>query len=259
LKLEFSPDGDVPPLKFNIRPAQMGRWLAVAAACLVLGHTFRFYYFNFTSHPFAYRLVQLFDLNAEQTPAAWFSSALLLICGLLTLLVALGMRQRRTAGRWRWFTVAGLLVLMSADEIAMLHELASTMIAERRPMGGFFNFEWVVLAVPLLLTALVVLGPMLRWLPRRLAGGLLLAAGVYFGGAVAVEMVGGKIADLHSTNHWMYFIAVTFEEGMEIAGLVLAVVALLRVCEWSAGAATAEEPERAAKPSIMTPEPLLGR
>lgn len=59
-----------------------------------------------------------FDLNAEQTPPAVISSALLLWAGLLAAAFALGDAEQRTA----WWTGAAFLAFLAFDEVSTVHE-----------------------------------------------------------------------------------------------------------------------------------------
>lgn len=57
-----------------------------------------------------------------------------------------------------------------------------------------------------------------------------MAATLYLGGAIGVEMAGGRYAELHGTNNWTYSMIVTVEESLEIAGLIVFIWALLKYC-----------------------------
>jgi len=53
------------------------------------------------------------------------------------------------------------------------------------------------------------------------------AAATYLGGALGVEMLGGRYASLYGTKTLAYSLLVAVEEGLEMAGSVLFIDALL--------------------------------
>lgn len=206
---------------------RIGRCLLGIFGLLLLGHLFRFYYFHFTSHPFAYRLVDKLSLTTELTLPAWFSSTLLLGCGVLCGLIYHRFRQTAQASIWQWALVGSLLVLMSIDESISVHETLGEMLSDRVHATGVFRYAWVLIALPILVVACVVLLPWVLGLPRPLPLCLLVAAAVYFGGAVGTEMLGGLAFDTVGRDSWQYFLTATIEESMEIVGVILAFLALL--------------------------------
>lgn len=254
------------PLRLIVRPRPVALWLGLAALALAVAHLFRYYYFNYTSHPMAYRLVDRFHLDAEGTAAVWFSSLLLLLCGATAALIASRLSRRSEKGAWRWWVIAGLFLVMSADETASFHELAGALVKDTHELTGYFSYGWVVVAIPVVAGGFAVLGPVLLGLPGWIARRLLGAAMLYFGGAVGVEMIGGKLAEEQGVASGAYFLAVTAEESLELAGLVLGLYTLMKCLEWvlapggvrseaSATAALAKSGSASARPPGRTRQP----
>lgn len=231
LDVELSSDRTT-PLRLAIQPRGVAWLLGLTALALVVAHLFRYYYFNYTSHPVAYRLVDRFHLDQEGTIAVWFSSLVLLLCSAATAVIALQFRRRRERGAWRWWAIACLFLMMSADETASFHELGGALFKESHELSGYFSYGWVLLAIPVVAGGFVVLGPALLSLPGWIARRLLGAAGLYFGGAVGMEMVGGKLVEEAGLLSGGYFLAATAEESLEMAGLVLGLYTLLNGLKW---------------------------
>jgi hypothetical protein len=56
------------------------------------------------------------------------------------------------------------------------------------------------------------------------------AAILYIGGAIGVELIGGRYAELHGEENWTYSMITTVEESLEMAGLIVFIWALLEYC-----------------------------
>lgn len=214
------------PARRSDLPRRVARGLSAGLVLLLAGHLFRYYYLNFTSHPFAYRLVDKFNFNAEQTLPAWYASALLLAAGGIAVAIHLRL-PRPHPDAWRWLLAGVLLAAMSADETVSLHEMVGSVLKERVATSGLFYFSWVLVAIPLLVVATATFLPLLRRLPLRTRTGLITAAALYFGGAVGTEMIGGLIAERIGFQTAAFFAVSTVEETLETAGLIVAVVTLL--------------------------------
>ena len=57
-----------------------------------------------------------------------------------------------------------------------------------------------------------------------------MAATLFIGGAIGVELVGGRHVELHGRQNWTYSMIVTVEESLEMAGLIVFIWALLDYC-----------------------------
>jgi hypothetical protein len=57
-----------------------------------------------------------------------------------------------------------------------------------------------------------------------------MAATIYIGGAIGVELIGSSHAELHGYENWMYSMIATLEESLEMAGLIVFIWALLNYC-----------------------------
>lgn len=166
-------------------------------------------------------VVACFDLDAEQTITAWFSSSLLLTCAGLWLLGGMRARRAATGSPAPWFVAATLTACLSMDETVGLHERLGNAVHRSLPGLGLETFAWVIPGACLALLALVPLVRFLRRQPRSLRTGVLLAAGCYFGGAVGVEAVGAWIAAHAGKASPWFALEVWVEEGLELAGVFL--------------------------------------
>jgi hypothetical protein len=173
-------------------------------------------------------VMRLFDVNSEANVPSWFSSLLLGGCALAAgLLAAL---QRRAGGRdaGHWVGLAAVLLLLSLDEVAALHErLRGPAAAVLGNAGrGPLRFAWVLPGVLLALAVGAVFLGFVARLPvgtRRL---VVAAAGLYLAGAVGAEAVSGVVLDARG-DRALYLLVTAAEEGLEMGGAVLLLYAAM--------------------------------
>ncbi len=167
-------------------------------------------------------IIQLFDLDMESNVPTFVSALLMIACSLL-----LGLLARRAMGdgdrhRWRWTVLAGAMLFMAMDELTQIHEKATVPVRVLLNLEGtVLHYAWVVPGVMVVAITGVWCWPLLRSLPRAIGVRLVLAAGVFLGGAVGMETVGGTLVVTYGDEHAASVIAAVIEESMELAGLVM--------------------------------------
>ena len=92
---------------------------------------------------------------------------------------------------------------------------------------GMLYFTWVIPAIAgVVLLGFLFLGFLLR-LPPSTRVTFIKAGCLYLGGAIGVEMLGGRYAELHGYQNLTYELFAHLEESLEIAGIILFVHSLL--------------------------------
>jgi len=167
-------------------------------------------------------------LDSELSLPAWYSSMLLFfIAGLLALI---GRAARAVADRdaGRWLLLAAIFLAMSLDEAASFHESLMVPLREGLGLTGILYYAWVVPgAIGVALIGAFFLPFVLR-LPRRTAALIVLAGALFVGGALGMELIGGALEEAVTKQSLAYSIVSTIEESLEIAGLTVFVLALVR-------------------------------
>lgn len=205
------------------------RLLGVLAAFLLVasltGQWIKFTY----GHDIIYGLVPLFNVDAEANIPTFFSVCLGFINAALLCIIALaaGRRNRRESIYWACLS-AGFLCL-AYDEGFQVHEMLVAPM--RRILGGtdlgYLYFGWVVPGIAgVAILSLLFLHFFLH-LPPDTRRRMLIAAGLYFGGCLGMEMVDGKYFATHGDS-FIYSLLATLEEGLEMAGLIANISALLQ-------------------------------
>ena len=167
------------------------------------------------------RAGSLLDTDSERSAANWFSSCLLLLCGLLALAAAT--RSRRFAA---WALMAVIFVAMSADEMMVVHEEIGARIQDALDTGGLLRFGFVIPGAVAVVGVIVLFAPLIKSLPAPTRTSFLLGAALYFGGALVLEALGGLAFDTAGRDSQTYAVVVNIEELFEMAGTSLLVYAL---------------------------------
>ena len=173
-------------------------------------------------------LVRLFDLDQEANVTTWYSTVLLLLAAVLLAVIARAAHTARAQFRLHWALLALILLVMSVDEASSIHELAIRPL--RSALGvqaGVLYFTWVVPAgAAVLLVGIAYLRFVLH-LPAATRRLFVIAGGVYVGGALGLELIGGYLASHHGGEGLAYLAEVTIEETMEMSGAVLFIHGLM--------------------------------
>ncbi|MCR2827287.1 hypothetical protein [Microbacterium sp. zg.Y909] len=220
-----------PPVRLTIRARTVIAVLGVITAALALAH--------FAVHGAAWpgllnyegRVVGAFDMDSETSIPTWFSMMLLLGIGAVLGAIAQATTDRRERRMWVIFAV--VFVFLSLDEGAALHE--SLMYATRNLLGitgGPLWYAWVIpVGIVLLVAAPFVIGFVLR-LPARTRALMILAAVMYLGGAIGIEIAsataGAEVESLRrGENDPVVWTLAAFEETLELAGLTVMAAAVI--------------------------------
>lgn len=213
----------------SLHPRRIVTALSVVAVVLVIASVASQLALHASGHPAFAAVSKLLFVDAERNIPTAFSSLLLLLSALLLAVIAVLKHQRGEAFVLHWSLLSLGFVAMAVDEAMSFHEkLVGPM---RNLLGnedlGIFYFAWVVPAMGLVLVLGLFFLRFLWRLPRRTAGLFVLAAALYLGGALGVELIGGRYAEQHGTEGLAFGMIATVEESLEMAGIIVYLWALL--------------------------------
>ncbi|MEO0513799.1 MAG: hypothetical protein AAF086_00705 [Planctomycetota bacterium] len=211
-------------------PPRMARLLLLVIVGLNLMNLFRFVYFNYTSHPVAYRLVRKFSFDLEMTVPAWFSTLLIAAAAWICTRLAYRAWVGRERGRVGWVIFAAGLWFVSVDENISIHEMLIHPMSELIGRSGVFYFGWIVVYVPLLLIFVWLVWPAVASMQRDARRWCVIAGVTFVGGAVGCEMVGGLFYEQMDDSEWnkvAYFVTVSVEESLEMVGMTFLIRGLM--------------------------------
>jgi hypothetical protein len=169
-------------------------------------------------------ILPFLSLSVEGNLPTWYSSALLLGCGLLLLLNAAGVRQSGAPFFLRWVLLGAIFVFMSLDEAVELHENLGRFV----DLHGVLHFSWVIPAGLIVLCLGLAYLPFLRHLPAPTARRFIVAGILYVGGALFLELPLGWWTERAGEHSLGYALIDWVEETLEMLGATLFLLALLR-------------------------------
>jgi hypothetical protein len=172
----------------------------------------------------------LFHVDVERNVPTAFSAFLLLFAALLLTVIAVLARNQPGSSPWHWTILSFGFLFMAVDEAWSFHEMLVG--PTRRLLGDFVlglaYFGWVIPVSAVVIVLATFFWPFLLRLPARTKLAFFLAAGLYLGGAIVVEVIGGRFAVLHGKRSLMFSVMRHIEESLEMAGVIVFIWALLK-------------------------------
>ena len=204
--------------------------LGMAAALLVLIHIGLQLVKYWTGHDYIFGLVNLFHLDKERNIPTAFSTLLLLSAAALLWFIRTHEKAQGSRDVPRWTVLAIGFLYMAMDEFGHIHELLIVRVQHLLGDGalGVFYYAWVVPAIVVVLVLAVFFLGFLRRLPARTGLVFSVAAMLFIGGAIGVEMLEGRHDELYGEQDLTYIVYVIVEESLEMAGVIVFIHALLQ-------------------------------
>lgn len=180
---------------------------------------------------------RLFRLDREMNLPTLFSTMLLLAAALL--LLCLGSRQAGSPPEERryWLGLGAVFIFLAVDEFVKIHEIFINPVRIALDTEGALRIAWVI-PYGIATAALALIYVRFWWgLPHRARWLILLAAGLYVGGAVGFEMVGSAYIDSQGYPYGssdvysdrVYFALISVEEIGEMLGMIVFIYILLEL------------------------------
>jgi hypothetical protein len=169
--------------------------------------------------PFENRLPFL-DVDVEKSFYTWVSVCTLFLIGTMALRQADAIGYGQTYFK-RWNFIGLVFIYLSADESLTGHEKLAKLGAMIVDPHGFFLFAWTVPVIAIVLLVVVACFKLVINLPPHERNLTFLSGAIYLGGAVGLEMVGGKLQELYGYEAYPYHIETSLEEAMEGIGMLI--------------------------------------
>ncbi len=179
----------------------------------------------YTGHDFAYGLIPAFDLDGEQNIPSYFSSIILLYSALLFGIIALSKRTKPYF--YHWFTLTLVVIYLSIDELVCIHESWTEPMRMLFSTKGFLYYAWIIPAILGAVVFLICFRKFFLHLPSKTKRFLGIAIILYVGGGVGLEFIGGWISSLYGEKNLAIIIESTFEETLEMLGVIVLTYGLL--------------------------------
>ncbi len=213
-------------MTFRIKPLKTALFFGMIAVLLVLvssvGYLLKFVVKYPNIHNFS-----LFNLDWEGNVPTYFSSLILLLSSFLLGVIALYKKKEKDSYVLHWAFLSVLFMYLSLDEAVAIHEILNRPLREMYDLGGIFYHASVI---PWMILAMIFVAGYFRfWISLRSRSKFFfgVAAAFYTGGAIGLELIGGRYAYLYGTNDLSYGLLTTLEEALEMLGIVFFIYALL--------------------------------
>tara|TARA_R110002095_G_scaffold127358_1_gene110417 strand:- start:2179 stop:2844 length:666 start_codon:yes stop_codon:yes gene_type:complete len=180
-----------------------------------------------TGHDQVFGIIPLLYVDYEANLPTWYSSVALLIASFVLFLIALSKRSTADKFTFHWFFLSGLFFLLSVDEVATIHECAIEPMRKLIDAQGVLHYAWVIPGGVFVMVIGLIMLRFLIALPARTRNLFLTAGIVFVGGAIGVEMISALHAYSHGEKNLLYSLIITFEEAMEMLGVIILIHASL--------------------------------
>ena len=210
-----------------LAPSRVTRTLVLVIACLAALGTFvqlARYAWGFVD---CLGLIPAFDLGGERNIPTWVSTSILLANALAAGWLASESRRAKEPGAWHWVLLCLFTGWCSMDELAGIHESWTRPLRETLHLSGVLYYGWLVPAFAVIAVMLGAFWNFTRRLQPATHVLMALAAVLYFGGAVGMEMVSGYYHAHVGRANLVYGLLVVVEESLEMFGATALLEALL--------------------------------
>jgi hypothetical protein len=172
------------------------------------------------------KLVRRFDMRRESNTPSWYSGAILLVSAGILALIASDKNATRDKHRWHWTVLAALFALMSLDEVAAWHEGVTHILDKLHPTG-LLKIAWVIPGLIFVIIVGLWYVPFILSLPNKIRRGIILAAVLYIAGALALEMIEGRLLELYAGLSTPVILINHVEDFLEMMGVTVFIYVLL--------------------------------
>ena len=209
--------------------AVLGVIVLVLVGLSVAGHAGQFLWGEETLVEY----VRIFNLGGEKNVPTWFTSILLFGCASLLWYLARHHRQLGTKRDYYWVGLASIFAFLSLDSVATLHDFTLEQpLVNTLQTRGFFLFPWVIVGWIFVAVFGLIYFNFWRRLPPRSRTLFLVAAVLYIGGGLVLEMVSAYMMDYLHNDLLLRGAVATIQEMAEMIGLVVFIYGLLIHINW---------------------------
>lgn len=214
-------------MTFTLTPARAAWVLSGIFLFLLVAHGTGLLMHYGLGHDHVFGLVPLFNMGREQSVPTLFATLLLLTNALLFFMLF----RIDDVSRYRtfvWLLLSVAFCGVAVDEYTVMHERLIEPVREGLDVGGYLFFAWIIpYGIGVAILALVI-GPAIWRLGRRYRWLFGACAVTFLGGAIGVEMLGGRYLEANQEQVDLnYRLFQTVEESLEFTGTILLIYTLL--------------------------------
>lgn len=176
------------------------------------------------------KLIPFFFLGFEANIPTYFISFLNLFSAELLFFITAVEIKRKAPHILKWFILSVAFLYISIDEIVQIHEKLIKPISNLIGADnlGVFTFAWVIPGIIIVFSLAIFYLKFLLQLEKKTRFLFFTAAFLYVGGAIGMELIGGRHYGIHGAENLTYRMMQNIEESLEMAGLIVFIWGLLR-------------------------------
>lgn len=178
------------------------------------------------SDSFGY-LAVIFDFDRATNISTWYQSALFLLSTILLNLIALIKKGTKNKFYLHWFILSVVPLFLSLDKMLSFHTVFIEIGRKISETSGAVHYFGVALCVGLIYTIILLYLTLHDDIPKSTQLLILISSAIYVEGAVGIELIRARLADLPQHSHIFYLLILTLKEFLETISIIVFIYALI--------------------------------
>lgn len=210
-------------MDFSIRPKTVLITMLCIIACLAALHIAQLFIYYYIDDPDIFDFVEIIDFDYEANLPSYYSSAALMFASLLLWIIGRHEFNANTPFKNHWIGLAIIFMLLSVDEAISLHEDIGDLFEDKEWVAakGFLFFAWVVPYGVLMIFFAASYFRFVMALPSQTKWLFVCAGLMFVSGAMGVEVISAREADMHGSGTILYSALYTVEELLEMSAIAI--------------------------------------
>lgn len=220
-------------MEFALNRKTIAKSMLSIIAVLLVMHVTQLVVYFYIGNPDEFDFIHLLDFDYEGNLPSLYSSLAIFFSAILLWIIARHASRNGMAFARHWIGLAVIFTFLGVDEATALHEELGDIVeaSEIFEATGFLYFAWVVPYGLLLIAFCLSYLKFVLQLPNLYKIQFVVAGMLFVAGAVGLETISAKEADLHGAETIYYSFLYTLEELCEMIAIVIFSHALLHYIE----------------------------
>ena len=213
-------------LKISICPQSIVKYLLIITAFFAVVTTA----IQISKYGYGYEeeWMNVFNTDREMNLPTWYSAGMLAFCAILLRIIAAGKKIESDRYYPDWRLLSLIFTWLAIDEVLSIHEVFIVPeVAVALKLPWFLHSMWVIPGILFVCWFARRFWRFSQHLPYKSKQHFFVAAGLYVGGALILEMIGSHFAEFQGQRHLSYALIVVVEEALEMSGIILLIYGLL--------------------------------
>lgn len=213
----------------HIQAKTVSKFLVTIVGILLVLHVSQLAAYYIIADVDKFDFIELIDFDYEGNLPSFYSAIAILFAAILLAIITYNKTSNKLSHRHHWLFLCLIFFVLSLDEALGLHEELGDFVESMQlfEAKGFLYFAWVVPYGLLLTVFLITYCKFILSLPKKTMLLFVSAGALFIFGALGLETISAKEADLNGSSSMLYSVLYTVEELCEMLGIILFIHALL--------------------------------